>query len=125
MLRLGNELLKYLAGTVNHGLHYVRCEEQPPFGESEHLPERRSINQLEIYTDSSFALEPELHKSIIGMTVYLAGAPVLWLSGRQPFATSSTTEAEMLSCGEGFQAGEGLGALLQVMGLKDITKLLL
>ena len=125
VLRLGNELLKYLAGTVDHGLHYVRCEEQPPFGENEQLPERRSLNQLEIYTDSSFALEHELYKSITGMTVYLGGAPVLWLSGRQPFVTSSTTEAELLSCGEGFQAGEGLGALLQVIGIKDVSKILL
>ena len=125
VLRLGNELLKYLAGTVDYGLHYVRCEEQPPFGENEQLPERRSLNQLEIYTDSSFALEHELYKSITGMTVYLGGAPVLWLSGRQPFVTSSTTEAELLSCGEGFQAGEGLGALLQVIGIKDVSKILL
>ena len=122
VLKLGNELLRYLAGTVNNGLHYVRCEEQPPFGEVEQLPERRSISQLEVYTDSSFALEHELHKSVTGMTVYLGGSPVLWLSGRQPFVTSSTTEAELLSCGEGFQAAEGLGALLQVMGFKDITR---
>ena len=47
----------------------------------------------------------------------------LWKT--QPFVTSSTTEAELLSCGEGFQAAEGLGALLQVMGFKDITKVLL
>ena len=125
VLKLGKELMRYLAGTVNNGLHYVRCEEQPPFGEGEQLPERRSISQLEVYTDSSFALEHELHKSVTGMTVYLGGAPVLWLSGRQPFVTSSTTEAELLSCGEGFQAAEGLGALLQAMGFKDIAKVLL
>ena len=125
VLKLGKELMRYLAGTVNNGLHYVRCEEQPPFREGEQLPERRSISQLEVYTDSSFALEHELHKSVTGMTVYLGGSPVLWLSGRQPFVTSSTTEAELLSCGEGFQAAEDLAALLQVMGFKDITKVLL
>ena len=66
VLKLGNELLRYLAGTVINGLHYVRCEEQPPFGEGEQLPERRSISQLEVYTESSFALSMSFISQSLG-----------------------------------------------------------
>ena len=83
-----------------------------------------SINNLEVFVDASHALEHENYKSVTGVILCVGGSPIAWASGRQPFVTTSTAESELVSCGEGFQCGESLAALLEVMGVGDINKTL-
>ena len=83
-----------------------------------------SINNLEVFVDASHALGHENYKSVTGVILCVGGSPIAWASGRQPFVTTSTAESELVSCGEGFQCGESLAALLEVIGVGEINKTL-
>eukprot|EP00435_Cladocopium_sp_Y103_P045743 s70_g13.t1 len=124
VVKLGNELLKYLGATRTRGLHYMKTSAQKPYGRNEELATQVSINNLEVFVDASHALEHENYKSVTGVILCVGGSPIAWASGRQPFITTSTAESELVSCGEGFQCGESLAALLEVMGVGEINKTL-
>ena len=124
VVKLGDELLRYLSATSSKGLHYMKTSAQKPYGRNDELATQVSINNLEVFVDASHALEHENYKSVTGVILCVGGSPIAWASGRQPFVTTSTAESELVSCGEGFQCGESLAALLEVMGVGDINKTL-
>ena len=124
VVKLGDELLRYLSATCSKGLHYMKTSAQKPYGRNDELATQVSINNLEVFVDASHALEHENYKSVTGVILCVGGSPIAWASGRQPFVTTSTAESELVSCGEGFQCGESLAALLEVMGVGDINKTL-
>ena len=122
MVKLGDELLRYLNATSSKGLHYMKTSAQRPYGCNDELATQASINNLEVFVDASHALERENYKSVTGVILCVGGSPIAWASGRQPFVTTSTAETELVSCGEGFQCGESLAALLEVMGVGRSTR---
>ena len=124
VVKLGDELLRYLSATSSKGLHYMKTSAQKPYGRNDELATQVSINNLEVFVDASHALEHENYKSVTGVILCVGGSPIAWASGRQPFVTTSTAESELVSCGEGFQCGESLAALLEVMSVGDINKTL-
>eukprot|EP00435_Cladocopium_sp_Y103_P062119 s345_g23.t1 len=124
VVKLGAELLKYLGATRTKGLHYMRTSTQKPYGRNDELAAQVSMKNLEVLFDASHALEHENNKSVTGVILCVGGSPIAWASGRQPFITTSTAESELVSCGEGFQCGESLGALLEVMGVGEVNKTL-
>ena len=124
VVKLGDELLRYLSATRTKGLHYMKTSAQKPYGRNDELATQVSINNLEVFVDASHALEHENYKSVTGVILCVGGSPIAWASGRQPFITTSTAESELVSCGEGFQCGESLAALLEVMGVGEINKTL-
>ena len=84
-----------------HGLNM-----QKPYSRNDELARQVAINNVETFADPSHALEHDM----------CGRFPFSWASGRQPFITTSTAESELVSCGEGFQCGESLATLLDVMG---------
>ena len=61
---------------------------------------------LEVYTDASYG--DRAHGCVM---VFIYGSLVLWRSGRQPTASMSTAEAELLEVVEGLVAGESTFAI--------------
>eukprot|EP00434_Breviolum_minutum_P036940 symbB.v1.2.032742.t1/scaffold3969.1/size47216/2 len=99
-------LLKYLRTTVERCLHYRK-----PAADQD-------CSTLVVATDASFGPEHEQFRSVSGVVISHAGHVIHWLSGRQPFITQSTCEAELMAFSEGYQAGESTAALMSVMDLE-------
>lgn len=75
-------ILKYLKGTVDHGIHFNLC--------SKHL-------QLTTYSDADWGGDPDTRRSISGWAVFLNGGSIAWSSRKQTVTATSTTEAEFVS----------------------------
>jgi hypothetical protein len=75
------------------------------------------------YGDASFApfLAEGCSRSMTGLVVTIAGAPILWKSSRQTIATSSTAESELTAQIPTAQAGLGVESLLMELGLDAQT----
>ncbi|KNZ55415.1 hypothetical protein VP01_2688g1 [Puccinia sorghi] len=67
---------------------------------------------LEIYSDASWADDPQHRTSQSGYLCYLFGSPVSWNSCRQHNVTYSSTEAELNPLVDAFHEGTWLKALL-------------
>ena len=101
-------LLKYLRTTVERCLDYRKPAED------------QDCSTLVVATDASFGPEHEQFRSVSGVVISHAGHVIHWLSGRQPFITQSTCEAELMAFSEGYQkhsrvdVGDGPGTLAGV-----------
>ena len=108
-LELGMNILKYVNGTRDYGLHYPVCvvEDSDP-----DLMRRtpRSKNTMEVLVGASFA--PEDQHSISGLVVLFAGSPIQWDSHKQTLISLSTAEAELNALLEGLAAGRSVRSLL-------------
>ena len=116
VLRIGQHVLRYLNHTKDFSLWYEPPKEDD-WGQNGILQVPRSMDQLEIYIDSSFALEHEQSRSITGILIEWCGAPIQWFSSRQPFIAASTGESELLGYSEGHQQAESVGALVTTLGI--------
>ena len=67
VVKLGDELLRYLSATRTKGLHYMKTSAQKPYGRNDELATQVSINNLEVFVDASHALEHENYKSVTGV----------------------------------------------------------
>ena len=103
-------------------LGYLACREASAAFEDE-LPVPRTPTLLEIWTDASFAQADS--KSQSGIVVSLGGAPIGWLSLRQPFISLSTCEAELVSCVEGVVLAQSFKPLLEELSGSKLRWLLL
>ena len=91
VVKIGEEVLKYLAGTPTLGLYYGAVEEISGHGEHHQLPIKRDRRTMEAHYDAAFA--PGGGKSMTGLVVKYAGAPVFWALMRQATVALSTAEA--------------------------------
>jgi hypothetical protein len=73
--------LSYLARTRTKGLCY----------------RGHSLNFL-AYTDSDWASDQDTRRSTSGYVIFMAGAPVCWMSKLQPIVAVSSMEAEYIAC---------------------------
>ena len=108
-LELGMNILKYVNGTKDYGLHYpvgVVEDSDPDLMRKT----RRSKNTMEVLVDASFA--PEDQHSISGLVVLYAGSPIQWDSHKQTLIALSTAEAELNALLEGLAAGRSVRSLL-------------
>lgn len=86
MVKIGLEVLRYLAETPTLGIFYgSECGRPEDPGA---LPFKRERNLIEVHCDVAFAQGGG--KSMTGIVVFHAGAPVFWAS-----VTLSTAEAEL------------------------------
>ena len=74
-------LLRYLKGTITHGLYFNR------------LP----ANSITSFSDADWAGDVSTRRSTSGFLVYLGGNLVSWSSKKQPTIARSSTEAEYKS----------------------------
>ena len=117
VIQLGQHVLRYLNRTKDFSMWYEPSKEAD-WGENGVLQVPRSMSQLEIYIDSSFAVEHEQSRSVSGIVIEWCGSPIQWFSCRQPFITASTGESELLGYSEGHQQAESVGALLTTLGIQ-------
>ena len=106
--KVGLEVLRYLAETPTLGIFYG-----PECGRPEDpgtLPFKRERNLIEVHCDAAFAQGGG--KSMTGVVVFHAGAPVFWASMRQTVMTLSTAEAELSAQLEALVAGRSVRALV-------------
>jgi hypothetical protein len=90
-------ILRYLQGTVDHGL----------------IIPRTSPSQLVVYTDADWAGCPDTRRSTSGYAVFLGGSLVSWSSKRQPTVSRSSAEAEYRAVANGVAEASWLRQLLQ------------
>ena len=114
VVELGRHLLRYLRATVEHKLTYKPLQVWEKEGKTPELGQ--SLGSLEIFSDASYAPPHEQYRSVQGLLVSHGHNPLLWASSRQAFIVQSTAEAELLSYNESYQAGESIGALLEIFG---------
>ena len=112
VVKIGEEVLKYLAGTPTLGLYYGAVEEISGHGEHHQLPIKRGRRTMEAHYDAAFA--PGGGKSMTGLIVKYAGAPVFWASMRQAAVALSTAEAELTAQVEALVAGRACRALVEL-----------
>ena len=110
VLRIGEEVRKYLNGSKGMGLSYqpLRAGDHGVEG-LQHKPRRR--NAIEVFCDASYGSQD--FKSTSGFAVFYAGCPVFWLTCRQPFIAMSTAESELLAMMEGVTASRGVSSLVE------------
>ena len=112
VVKIGDEVMKYLASNPALGLYYGSEEEISGHGEYDQLPIRRGRKTIEVHCDAAFAAASE--RSMSGVVVKYAGAPIFWVSVRQSTMALSTAEAELGAQLEGLVAGRSLRALMEV-----------
>ena len=122
VVKLGEHLLRYLNGAVDFKLTYKPFEVWEKEGGGPEI--ERSLGTLEVFSDASFAPPHEQFRSVQGLLVEHGRNLILWSSSRQAFIVQSTAEAELLSYTESYQAGESVGALLEIFGFQTRKHLL-
>ena len=113
-----------LPATKSFGLEYLPFEKAKNRN-SQHLPCKRSWNQVLAYADASFAPPHERHRSIQSVILEHAGNVLMWETTRQAFITQSTAEPEILGYNEAYQATESVSALLEILLKNPVEKVLL
>lgn len=78
-------ILRYLRGTTEYGLHYKRKH-------------RKGV--IDCYSDADHGGDLKTARSTSGVLCLYSGAPICWISQRQPSVAISTTEAEIVAASE-------------------------
>jgi hypothetical protein len=76
-------VLRYLAGTQGHGLHYARHTKGPP--------------RLVGYSDANLGGDIDDRKSTSGIVFFLGGNPITWQATKQRIVALSSCEAEYVA----------------------------
>jgi hypothetical protein len=94
-------VLRYVAGTQGHGLHYTKHEEGTP--------------KLIGYSDADMGGDIDDRKSTSGIVFFLAGNPVTWQTAKQRVVALSSCEAEYIAAAAAACQGVWLARLLTDM----------
>ncbi len=100
--RRAMRVLDYLAGTSEYGLTYKDTGNRTPLA----------------YSDSDWGKDTEDRKSVSGVCIFYAGAPVSWTVKKQPVVAQSTTESELIAANVAGKDLEFFRSLLEQ--LKDL-----
>lgn len=74
-------ILRYLKGTIDHGLTLKHCTNLSLFG----------------FADAYWGTDPDDRRSTSGYCIYFGSNPVSWCSKKQTTVSRSSTEAEFRS----------------------------
>ncbi|KAD4177939.1 hypothetical protein E3N88_26530 [Mikania micrantha] len=75
------QILRYVKGTINLGIHYKRMGDDTLLG----------------YSDNSYSVDQDDGKGTTGVIFYYNGGPITWLSKKQPTVALSSCEAEFMA----------------------------
>ena len=116
-IEIGHNLLAYVKGNPGD-MHYPK-EIHQKWGARSQLKVQRHDKLIEVFADIAYGAGSN-HRSIQGLVVYVAGAPVAWQSSTQPFVTHSTAESELVSYCEALTAGRSIEALMCAIWGEDL-----
>lgn len=108
-IEIAHVLLAYIKNTPGD-LHYPQ-EVKEKWGVRGQLKVQRHGRLLEVFADIAYGSGTG-HRSMQGLVLCFAGAPIAWQSSTQPFVTHSTAESELVSYCEALTAGRATEALL-------------
>ena len=118
-IEVGQMLLSYVKGTPGD-LHYTGKVHQL-WGARGQLKIPRHGKLIEVFADIAYGTGSG-HRSMQGLAIFFAGAPIAWQSSSQPFVTHSTAEAELVSYCEALTAGRATESLLCSMWGEKLEK---
>ncbi|KAL0352220.1 UNVERIFIED_CONTAM: Secreted RxLR effector protein [Sesamum calycinum] len=101
--RAAKKVMRYLQGTKDYMLIYGRTENLEVVG----------------YSDSDFAGCVDSRKSTSGYIFMIANGAVSWKSAKQTLITTSTIEAEFVSCSEATSHGVWLKSFISELRITD------
>ncbi|KAH0815295.1 hypothetical protein GEV33_007494 [Tenebrio molitor] len=101
-------IFKYLRGTSTLGIRY----------------DALGNAQLEAYSDSDFASDPDTRRSVSGIVFKYSGGAIVWASRRQQSVSLSTTEAEYVAASEAAKDVVWLTRLFNEIAPFDATPVL-
>ena len=115
-------VFKYLRDTLHDGLHYWRQDINPALLQVAAPPIPPDTHSVELpdsdprlahgYVDSDWAGDTKHRRSISGLCLCFAGAPVVYRSRFQPTISLSSTEAEFIAANEAGKLGLYLRSIL-------------
>ena len=117
-IEIGHNLLAYVKGSPGD-MHYPR-EIHQKWGARSQLKVQRHDKLIEVFADIAYGAGSN-HRSIQGLVICFAGAPVAWHSSVQPFVTHSTAEAELVSYCKALTTGRSIEALMCAIWGEDLT----
>ncbi len=103
--KAAKRVLKYLAGTRNHGLCF----------DGRHIDNNLLIG----YSDADYAGDCDTRRSTSGFVFVLNGAAVTWASRRQPIVALSTMESEYIAASDPSREVIWLRRLLHELGIEQ------
>ena len=101
--KLGKRILRYLNGTADFKLHFIRI------GEDRNL-------KFVAYSDADFAADLEDRKSISASMIFVNGLLMTWVVSKQANVTLSTMESEFVAAARAVQELLGLLELVREVG---------
>ena len=107
----GRHVLGYVTNTSSVCLRYGKCS--PILEDGSDLAFKSTMQRLEIFCDASFA--PPGGRGQQGVIVRYGGAPAQWESKMQPFATLSSSEAEICGYLDGVVMGESTSVIVNIL----------
>lgn len=107
-------VLRYIAGTLDRGLHYENKSWQAPGIVGDVAP-----GKVVAYTDSDWAGDEDTRKSTSAYAVFLAGGPISYRSSLQKIQALSSAEAEYVALSDGSREVQYIAGVLNEIGLID------
>ena len=104
-LAAGERVLKYLKGTIGHGLFYSA----------------KSSPSLSIFSDADWAACPDTRRSISGFALFLGTSLISWQSKKQHTVSRSSAEAEYRAMALACCEVVWIVALLKDFMIRDIS----
>ena len=98
-------LIRYMMNTCEYKMIYTKTGKLPA---------------VQAYADASFGSDLKTGKSISGYLIFIAGAPVLWMSKRQRCVTTSTSESEYVALSGACREIIYIHGMLTELGLERI-----
>ncbi|XP_052488061.1 uncharacterized mitochondrial protein AtMg00810-like [Gossypium raimondii] len=101
--KAGKRVLRYIKGTLSHGIHFSRAKELKLIG----------------YTDSDWAGSKDDMKSTSGYSFTLGSAMICWSSRKQTMVAQSTAEAEYVAAANALNQAMWLRKILSNLNLQQ------
>ena len=112
VVKTAQQVFGCLKGTETQHLSYGVCTSDDR-GPEDDLPFHREMQQVEMFSDISFA--PAGERSLQGILGFYGGGLVRGEASRQAFVVLSTAEGELMSYLESMVMGDSLASLIEVV----------
>jgi hypothetical protein len=112
-MQAAKHALRYIQGTLDHGICFSASSELPPDSFPISLPFG--------FSDASHAADPDDRKSHSGHVYFYFNGPIVWLSSKQSVVALSSMESEFMELSEAAKEAIFLRKLLSSINIKITT----